>query len=200
MVFNHRLGLKGFTLVELVVALALGVLTIGAIYGVYVRELSAQAVREDRLDMHQQARVVMDLMSRELVMAGYDPSGVNRDEESTNDFWGITFDPDRLIIKADLNGNGRIADPNESIIYSLDSRTHTLRRNTGGGNQPFGENIENFSVQFFNDRGIATTESSAIKGVHISVTARTSKPDPTFLNNGGYRTITLQSRMAPRNL
>ena len=46
---------------------------------------------------------------------------------------------DRLIIKADLSGNGLIADANESIIFVYDSKTHTLRRNTGGGNQPFGE-------------------------------------------------------------
>jgi hypothetical protein len=67
--------------------------------------------------MQQQARVVMDVISRELLMAGYDPRGINNDVDLSNDFLGITYDPDRLIIKADLNGNGVIADPNESIIF-----------------------------------------------------------------------------------
>ena len=132
---------NGFTLIEMVVALGLSLVTVSAIYALYVSELKAQYVREDRLEMQQQARVVIDVMSREILMAGYDPRGVNRDTDLSNDFQGITYDPDRLIIKADLNGNGLIADPNESIAFVYDAKTHTLRRNTGGGNQPFGENV-----------------------------------------------------------
>ena len=57
---------KGFTLIEMVVALALSLVTVTAVYALYVSELKAQHVREDRLEMQQQARVVIDVMSREL--------------------------------------------------------------------------------------------------------------------------------------
>lgn len=142
----------------------------------------------------------MDVMSRELLMAGYDPRGVNKDVDLGNDFLGITYDPDRLIIKADLNGNGRIADRNESIMFVYDSKTHILRRNTGGGNQPFGENIESFLVEYFEQGGNPTADSTSIRQVKITVTARTEDPDPKYLSNGGYRTVTFQSRLTPRNL
>jgi len=191
---------EGFTLIEMVVALGLSLVTVTAVYSLYVSELRAQNVREDMLEMQQQARVVIDVVGRELLMAGFDPRGVNNDVDLTNDFQGMTYHPDRLIIKADLNGNGRIADANESIIFVYDAKTHTLRRNTGGGNQPFGENIESFLVEYFDQRGKPTADSLAIRQVGITVTARTEKPDPKFSQNGGYRTVTLHSRLTPRNL
>lgn len=191
---------EGFTLIEMVVALGLSLVTVTAVYSLYVSELKAQNVREDRLEMQQQARVVIDVVGRELLMAGFDPRGVNNDVDLANDFQGITYHPDRLTIKADLNGNGLIADPNESIIFVYDAKTHTLRRNTGGGNQPFGENIESFLVQYFDQEGKPTENSLAIRQVGITVTARTEKPDPKFSKNGGYRTLTLHSRLTPRNL
>ena len=191
---------EGFTLIEMVVALGLSLVTVGAVYSLYVSELKAQYVREDRLDMQQQARVVMDVISRELLMAGYDPRGVNHDGDLSNDFHGISYDPGRLIIKADLNGNGSIVDANESIIFMLDASTQTIRRNTGGGNQPFGENIESFVVEYFDQGGNPTVDSVSIQQVKITVTARTEDPDPKYLLNGGYRTVTLQSRLTPRNL
>lgn len=191
---------EGFTLIEMVVALGLSLVTVTAVYSLYVSELKAQNVREDRLEMQQQARVVIDVVGRELLMAGFDPRGVNNDVDLTNDFQGITYHPDRLTIKADLNGNGLIADPNESIIFVYDAKTHTLRRNTGGGNQPFGENIESFLVQYIDQEGKPTANSLAIRQVGITVTARTEKPDPKFSKNGGYRTVTLHSRLTPRNL
>lgn len=197
---GHIASHEGFTLVEMVVALALSLVTVSAVYSLYISELRAQNVREDRLEMQQQARVVIDVVSRELLMAGFDPRGVNSDVDLSNDFQGITYHPDRLIIKSDLSGNGLIADANESIMFLYDSKTHTLRRNTGGGNQPFGENIESFLVEYFDQEGKPTTQSLAVRQVGITVTARTEKPDLRFSKNGGYRIVTLHSRLTPRNL
>lgn len=180
-------------------ALGLSLLTVNVVYALYIQELKAQGVREQILDMQQQARVVVDLVTREIMMAGYDPRGVNRDTDLTNDFEGITYDPEKLSIKADLNGNGSISDANESIVFVYDATTHMLRRNTGGGNQPFGEDIEAFVVDYLDQGGNPTTNSKAIRQVRISVTARTSRPDPQYAKNGGYRTVTLHSRITMRN-
>jgi len=190
---------QGYTLIEVVVALALSLLTISAVYSLYVQELKAQVVRENVLDMQQQARVVVDLVSREILMAGYDPRGVNRDMDITNDFDGITYDPGKLSIKADLNGNGITSDANESIVFVYDAMARMLRRNTGGGNQPFGEDIEAFVVDYFDQAGNPTSDSKAIRQVGITVTARTSKADSQYAQNGGYRTVTLHSRITTRN-
>ena len=190
---------QGYTLIEVLVALGLSFLTMSAVYSLYVQELKAQRVREHILEMQQQARVVVDLVSREILMAGYDPRGVNRDNDPTNDFEGITYDPGKLSIKADLNGNGITNDANESIDFVYDAAAHILRRNTGGGNQPFGEDIQAFVLDYLDQEGNPTSDSKAIRQVGISVTARTAQPDPQFVKNGGYRTVTLHSRITMRN-
>jgi type IV pilus assembly protein PilW len=190
---------QGYTLIEVVVALGLSLLTVSVVYALYIQELKAQGVREHVLNMQQQARVVVDLVSREILMAGYDPRGVNRDADLTNDFYGITYDPGKLSIKADLNGNGLTSDTNESIVFFHDAAAHMLRRNTGGGNQPFGEDIEAFVVDYLDQAGNPTSDSKAIRQVGISVTARTAHADPRYAKNGGYRTVTLHSRITTRN-
>lgn len=190
---------KGYTLIEVLVALGLSLLTMSAVYSLYIQELKAQGVRENVLNMQQQVRVVVDLVSREILMAGYDPRGVNRDADLINDFEGIIYDPDKLAIKADLNGNGITSDANESIVFVYDAASHMLRRNTGGGNQPFGEDIEAFVVNYFDQAGMATSDSQAIRQVGITITARTSSADPQYAKNAGYRTVSLHSRITIRN-
>lgn len=190
----------GFTLVEVILALALSTFTFGLIYHLYLSQVKNQAVRENILDMQQQARAAMDLVSREIMMAGFDPRGVNRDALKGNDFFGVTFDLSQLTIKADLNGNGVPTDSNESIVYSYDPDTMTLRRNTGGGRQPLSEGIEALSVKYFDSEGNITARSENTRQVEISITARTENADPQYPHNGGYRKITLRSRVTPRNL
>lgn len=190
---------QGYTLIEVMMALGLSLLTISAVYSLYVQELKTHGVRENILDMQQQARVVVDLVSREIMMAGFDPRGVNRDNDLTNDFDGITYDPDKLSLSADLNGNGIIGDANESIIYVHDAAAYVLRRNTGGGNQPFGEDIERFVIDYLDQAGNPTSDSKTIRQVGISVTARTSHSDPQYVKNDGYRTVTYHSRITMRN-
>lgn len=203
----HRLGIadkmsnvRGFTLAELLLALALSTITISAIYSLYLSMGKGQAVRENILDMQQQARAALALVNRELKMAGFDPLGVNRDTLKGNDYDGVTIDVSHLTLKADLNGNGVPTDSNETIVYFHDPETKTLRRNTGGGRQPVGENIEAFLVRGFDSEGNLTAQAEHIRQVEVSITARTEDPDPQYPFNEGYRRITLQSRVTPRNL
>lgn len=190
----------GYTLVEVVLALGLSLFTLSLLYTIYVTELKAQQIREDVLDAQQRARVVMDLLSRELLMAGYDPAGFNHDSDPTNDFPGVALGPTGLQIKADINGNGTLSDPNETIVYSHDPSTHTFRRNTGGGNQPFAEDIDLFQVTLLDREGNQTGVPTEVRAVQLLVTARTTKPDLKYPQNGGYRTVTFQERVIPRNL
>ncbi|GJL51577.1 MAG: hypothetical protein NPIRA01_28040 [Nitrospirales bacterium] len=190
---------QGFTLIEVVMALALSTLTLGAIYAIYSSQVSAQVVRENTLDMQQHVRAAMDVMAHELKMAGYDPRQVNQDNSPHNDFIGIAYHPTQLHIKADLNGNGNPTDSNESIQYSHDQATLTLRRDTGGGRQPLAEHIETFSIQYFDRNGAPTIDSNQIRQVELHIQARTASPDLRYPFNKGYRTTTLRSRITLRN-
>jgi len=192
---------RGITLTELLIALALGLFTIGAVYGVHLNQVKRQIVQEDVLAMQQTARAALDMMAREIRMAGYDPVGVNRDADPSNDFHGLEYHPMELHIRADLNGNGVTTDSKESIVYLYDDSTSTLRRKVGGGGrQPVAEYIEAFTFSYRDALGHQTTHTPSIRAVDVQVTARSAHADSQYPENEGYRTFTLQARIVPRNL
>ena len=199
--FKSVINQRGVTLTELLIALALGLFTIGAVYGMHLNQVKKQIVQEDVLAMQQTARAAMDMMAREIRMAGYDPMGVNRDSVSSNDFHGLTYHPTELRIRADLNGNGVPTDSKESIVYLYDGSTSTLRRKVGrGGRQPMAEHIEAFAFSYRDALGRPTTHAPGIRAVDVQVTVRTAHADSQYPENEGYRTFTLRSRIVPRNL
>ena len=202
--FKSVTNQRGVTLTELLIALALGLFTIGAVYAVHLNQVKRQVVQEDVLAMQQTARAALDMMAREIRMAGYDPMGVNRDADPSNDFHGLSYHPTELRVRADLNGNGVLTGPkdrNESIVYLYDDSTSRLRRKVGKGRrQPVAEHIEAFSFSYRDALGHPTTHTPSIRAVDVQVTARTAHADSQYPENEGYRTLTLRSRIVPRNL
>lgn len=192
---------RGFTLAELLVALSMSVLTLGVVYAIYAHQVKSQIVQEDIIAMQQDVRAAWDLLTREIRMAGYDPRGVNRDHHSSNNFDGIHAEGKELHLQADLNGNGRLTDANERIVYVFDEKTRTLRRRTGrGGRQPVVENIQSFKFELLNHHGEPALSASEVRLVSFSITGQTAHRDETYPENNGYRTFTLRSRVVPRNL
>lgn len=196
--FLHQ---DGVTLTELMVALVMGLATIAAVYSIHLVQVKQRIVQEDVMAMQQNARAAMDLMTRELRMAGYDPMGVNRDGGSSNDFFGVAYHPAELHITSDLSGNGLLNDSNESIVFLHDASTLTLRRKVGkGGRQPVAEHIQSLVIQYFDEDFRPTTDSNHIRMVELTLTAQTEHSDPSYSNKDGFRAFTLRSRVTPRNL
>lgn len=186
-------GDKGYSLIELLVALGVGMVALAAFYSVFSVQSQRLNVEEQIVEMQQNVRNGMDIMIAEVRMAGYDPTGARN-------FYGITCSPTQLEVKADLDGDGSVTGANEDVIYKYDSANLRITRNTGGGAQPFMENIQAFSFQYLDSGGNVTTDPAQVRQVKISVTGRTAKRDPDWPSNGGYRTYTLTSYVTPRNL
>ena len=64
---------KGFTLVEMLVAMAMGLIVMVAIYTAYVNHQRSHVTQQLVVHMQQNARAAMSLMKREIRMRGYDP-------------------------------------------------------------------------------------------------------------------------------
>ncbi|MDT7042018.1 prepilin-type N-terminal cleavage/methylation domain-containing protein [Candidatus Nitronereus thalassa] len=192
---------RGVTLTELMVALVMGLATVAAVYSIHLIQVKQRVVQEDVMGMQQNARAAMDLMTREVRMAGYDPMGVNRDKNSSNDFLGVDYHPKELHIRSDLNGNGVLTDSNESIVFLHDASTMTLKRKVGrGGRQPVAGHIQSLVIRYFDGQGNVTGDATQIRMVELMLTAQTEHPDANYPKNDGHRTFTLRSRVVPRNL
>ena len=189
-------NLEGFTLVELMVSMGVGMVILAAVTTTFMSQTRIYNAQEQINEMQQNARGVLDILSRELKMAGYKPNG--------GGFNGVTYSTTQLMIQADLNSDGAISTSstaNEQITYAFDSANEQINRAVGSGSaQILAEHITAFTFSYLDSTGAATTVSANIRQVSITITATTAKPDPNYTSNGGYRTYTVSATITPGNL
>ncbi|MHC4321981.1 MAG: PilW family protein [Planctomycetota bacterium] len=187
---------RGFTIIELVVGLAIGLILLGVAVKIFLVQQRAYNVQEQLSEMQQNIRSAMDMIVRETKMAGYNPTGASFDGIGDNS------SATSIQIKADLTGNGDTADEDEDITYSYDDADLQIERD-GAGN-PIAENITEFTVLYFNANGddIGTSTLTAIRQIQVTITGRTDKTDPDLkrVDGVGYRYGTLTTHITPANL
>ena len=120
---------KGMTLIELLVAMAVGMIAMAAIYGTYQGQEKAFVNQQLVIDMQQNVRAAMLLMTREIRMAGYDPAaadGIDNDGlngvDDAAESSGATLlkaGKDWIQFSADLSGDSDVSDANEDITYQI---------------------------------------------------------------------------------
>ena len=134
----------GFTLIEILITMAITGIISAVIFTSFQSQQKSYVVQEDVAAMQQNLRAGMDMMVREIRMAGYDPS--------KNANAGIVSAASNSItVTIDENGDGDTADSNENITYSLytsDGIQKLGRKSTAASNnQPVSENIQ--ALEFF---------------------------------------------------
>ncbi len=134
---------KGFTLLELMVAMAIFGIVMAGMVNFYSLQLRSHITQQAVVDMHQNARAAMMIMKHEIKMAGLDGLGTANT--------GITIaDQNQIQFTLDNNDDGDSTDGNERIRYALSGTD--LGRDTGGGLQPVAENFEVLDFVYLDDR------------------------------------------------
>lgn len=165
----------GFTLIEMMITLAISSLIIGAIYSSYLVQQHSYLVQEQVAQMQQNLRAALMVMSREIRMAGYDPTesaGAGITAATTGQ---ISFTMDITDNTGTGDGDGDTGDSGEVIDYGFsvaddagrdgipdaDSDgdgvpdTVSLGRQVGGtgGYQPIAENIQAIEFRYLDATG-----------------------------------------------
>jgi type IV pilus assembly protein PilW len=183
---------RGFTLLEILITLAIVSILIVFVSKTFLIHRKTYDVQGQVTDMVQRARGSLDLMIREVRMAGYNPTRAP--------FPGIVYNDSFLVAMADLNGDGDASDPEEGIIYYYDSGNARLNRATSGSNDILADHIQEFKFVHLKADGSVTTNTADIRQIEVLITARTEKPDADYAANSGYRTYSLTSLITPKNL
>jgi type IV pilus assembly protein PilW len=183
---------RGFTLIEILIAMAIGAVVMAAIVDTFITQRKSYDLQEQISEMIQSARISVDMISRDVRMAGYNPAGASFD--------AISYDVTKLEVHADRNGDGDPDDPDETIAYFYDATAKQIIREANGSQQPLAENITDFTFQYLDQAGGATSNATDVYQIVVSLTARTAGSDPHYPNNNGYRTYTLTSFITPRNI
>lgn len=184
---------QGFTLVELLVTLAVSGVVLAGISSTFYSQHTSYLNQEQMVSMQQNLRAAMYIMEREIRMAGHDPNG-------DSGAGILTPNASSIRIAQDLTNNagtgipdGDVGDPGENITYSLqdadgDGDTDLVRNDhNGAGVQMIAEDIDALNFVYLNQNGAVTAMPADIRSVQISVVAKTGLPSRGFVNQTVYQ-------------
>jgi type IV pilus assembly protein PilW len=199
MKIKTKLNIKGITLIELLVVLVIGGIIIAGIYRVFIAQSKAYIVQDQIVEVQQNIRNTMEILLRDLRMAGY-----NGDNTPLTPY--ITPGVDNIIIYYTYNGNPR------QVTYFVDNGT--LKRNqtppdagaTAGGD-PILTDVDALTFLYgidTDDDGMVNSwveaglvGTSKVIAVQVVLTAKPTQVNPDLK---AVNPRTLQSTVTLRNL
>lgn len=200
---SHRTN-HGFSLVELLVAMVMGLAILGAVLSIFVNQNRTHAIQQEVAYAQQNVRAALGLMVWDIRNAGHDPDngGFGAIETATST---------SIRVKADYSNpaDGDAVDADEDITYAVNASDQLTRddANDAGGPEPIVDFVDNlqFSYGFADgDTGIPnnadvddTNDRDDIRVVIIRLGVRTENPDP---DTGQDRVRNLTTRVRVRNL
>ena len=189
----------GFTLIEMMASMAIGMIVIASVAGTFRAQTRQNKAEEEISQMHQNVRAALDLISRDLMQAGYKKSG------GSLSVTGVTYSTSQLLIQADVDESNAIDTGTSSleyITYAYDSANQRITRKLGasGTAEIVADNVTQFDFAYKAADGTATTSSTAIRKLTITITCQTQNADPAYTSNGGKRTYQLSADITPPNL
>jgi type IV pilus assembly protein PilW len=125
---------SGFSLVELLVAMAITGVVMAAVFQIYTTQQDSYVLQEQVAEMQQNGRTAKYVMTREIRMVGYDPTGL-----AGAGF--ISAGGNIIHFTMDITNEDGNIDPGDDITYSLSANKELMRTN-GTINQAVVENVE----------------------------------------------------------
>ncbi len=179
--------MRGFTLVELLVALVIGSIIVIGLSSAYTSQQRINQSQDQIVEMQQNLRAGLDMMIRELRMAGYDPDGTGAAGFTAATANSVTF----TMIDDEVGGVRRIR-YEFSTGYGDTDGIRDIRRTVNSGKTiVLVENVENVEFLYILENEEARLsptfqELSDIRSVKISVLVRSSGISLNYTDTASY--------------
>ncbi len=172
-------GERGASLVELLTSALFVTLLMAMSYSFARAALMSARVLEVSSEAQEATVMALDIMARELRMAGFSAAGEPLAAVRTADRTAVE-------VATDLNGDGDSSDANELVAYGYDEQRRQVTRATGGGSaQPLVRNVppDGLRFSFFDAAGneIAPTTAEVrqrIRRIDVVLWVELANPDP----------------------
>ncbi|HXZ43706.1 MAG TPA: prepilin-type N-terminal cleavage/methylation domain-containing protein [archaeon] len=193
---------QGFSLPELLVAMVMAGIVIGAVYTTYKSQQGSYVVQDQVVEMQQNLRAAIFMMASDIRMAGYNPTGVPNlagfvaDLPAPNNGQGAATNAAKLAVTMDAgngtnNGNGVIDNDNsEQTAYRLDPTGPRLQRFSAATKTwvTVADDIEQLNFVYLDGNGNVLdltdpTNLMNIRRVEVTMVARTRRTDREFRNS-----------------
>jgi type IV pilus assembly protein PilW len=197
MVVKERI--KGFTLVETLIALAVGSIVIASVFQIFHNQQKSFGIQDQVVEMQQNSRAGIYFMTKEFRSAGYDPEmedifGFVTDFEAPNGIFPDVFgngdidyatESTRVAFTMDDDGDKKIdANDNEIIAYQYLPADNTIRRYSIERNNwdIIAIGIEAFDLVFLDSNGNITTDPDSFHSVQVTIVSRSKQIDFDYTN------------------
>jgi type IV pilus assembly protein PilW len=171
---------QGFTLVELMVAMLMAVIFIAATITIVGQSSRTYRSQERVSDTQQDVRAALDMLVRDMRMAGYNPKlDVEAPAAGIIAATATTFE-----YTADLDNSGAIeAGQQEDVLYTYDPDQHTLTLTRDVTADPDGthpvepiiDKVQNFQFTYLDADGDATTDPTQMVRFQITIACQDKK-------------------------
>ncbi|MGB5749885.1 MAG: prepilin-type N-terminal cleavage/methylation domain-containing protein [Desulfobacterales bacterium] len=154
----------GFTMVEMLMVLAIISIAFGTIYKSFETLNRSTTTENVKAGIQQGVRIAVDFMVQDIRLAGLNPLG-------TPDI-GIKENlPDKIQFTMDANFDGDDDDTFEDITYELDSTNGTLVQTNHLGPEVLIDNVSNLNFTYLNiNEDEETNDINEIRSVIIELT------------------------------
>ncbi|MBM9513567.1 prepilin-type N-terminal cleavage/methylation domain-containing protein [Desulfogranum marinum] len=167
-----RQNSRGFTLIELMIAMVISTMILAAVYGAYKVQQDHGLAQEQVTEMQQNLRVGLNALVREARYAGYDP------DDKGYGITGLGANEFRFTMDNDDGG----MDSRDLALYAPGDAdaddTNSVRITSGGS--AVADNIEELEFRYLNEDNDVTTIPQDIRTVTITMLARADNPDRKF--------------------
>jgi prepilin-type N-terminal cleavage/methylation domain-containing protein len=180
-----------FSLIEVMVAMAIFSIIMAAVIAAFHEQLKMNNAQQGVSAMQQNARTAMYFLARELMMAGFDPTGTAnagiKPITDRHDAVTLTMDvtggesdgvdndndgkTDNLLEKH--FGDGKTDDSNEVVTYALNNGQLT-RASAGGSPQVLAGNIDALDFEYF---GLNPLDPDCADDCHLDLDQAAADPD-----------------------
>jgi type IV pilus assembly protein PilW len=187
---NAHRNTNGFTLLELMIAMALSMIIMAAIYCTYYSQQQSYLVQEQIAVMQQNLRAATFFMEREIRMAGCDPTRHAGAGISIANAHSFSF-------SEDTDGDGTLTTITYTLFTDADG-VKKLGRSTGAVYVPVADNIDVLDLVYLdgasppnvlNDsmtKNVLAVRIPEIRSVEVTVVARTAIKDRAYIDTNNY--------------
>ena len=199
---NMKINKKGFTAIELLVSLAIMSIALTSIYSMYMSFIRTCTKEGVKIRVQQNVRSGLDMMIRDIRLAGLDPEG-------TGDFGIVAATSQRIQFTADRDMDGELDDADSTDGIDAPDMEHMAYEYDGSGilkmalykangdpemDEIMAENVTDLTFTYFDSNADTTSNPDEIRMVDIQMTVQKSS------GQDGQISRTLVKRVKCRNL
>ena len=168
--YSCKYGNSGFTLIEVMVAMTIMSVVMVMVISVTTSLNRSNTTQNVAAGVQQVTRAGVDIMTRNIRMAGLNPLNINP-------IGIVQATSDSIRFQYDTNGSGTIAtnainDANEDMGYLLNGNKQLIRQLNGkaSSNRSLVDNVSDLTFRYLDADNAQTSDLSAIRTIEISLT------------------------------